>query len=336
MDAKSARTLLAFAEEAPAGLAGLDPITWRRRLEERSADLDAAFDWFLDHQRPTDSLRIAVALADHWMHAGDLSEGTRRLELGLAATGVEPRVRGHAQYQAGMLAFWQGRDQVARSSFQAALEVARDSEDSTTEALALAGCARLALRAGHIEKAHSLCEEALRALEGSDDTVGRSSAIHVLSVAAQMAGDLKTARDLMRQRMEMARRSGTFSVVSYEASNLSAVERQLGNQTGAKRLALEALDLEVQRSDLWAIPYTLNQLAAVAVDAHDPVRAATLLGAAARMVEDQGAEWPPDELPVFQASKGAATAALAAAHFEQAWSRGARMSVPEITRFAVE
>ena|ERR1700683_5592242 len=66
------------------------------------------------------------------------------------------------------------------------------------------------------------CEEALDVVKSSDDSGGWSSAIHVLSVAAQMSGDLNTARDLMLQRIEIARKRGALSVVSYEASNLSA------------------------------------------------------------------------------------------------------------------
>jgi tetratricopeptide (TPR) repeat protein len=276
VDAARADALLVFAEDSPAGLASLDTVTWQRRLGEQSAELGDAFDWFLTHRRPTDALRIAVSLSDHWMHSGDLTEGTRRLERCLAATGVEPRVRGRAHCQAGMLAFWEGRDEQARSAFQAAREVARGCEDRTTEALALAGLARIALRARQTESARSLCEEALHVVEGSDDSAGWSSAIHVLSVAAQMSGDLNTACDLMLQRMEMARKRGDLSVVSYEASNLSAVERQLGNRTRAKELALEALDIGAWRSDQWAIPYTVNQLAAVAVETGDFARAATL------------------------------------------------------------
>ncbi len=321
-----------LAEESPDGLAGPDNVAWQRRLGEQDAELGAAFDWFLTHRRPTDALRIAVSLADHWMHSGELDAGSRRLERGLAATGVEPRVRARAHYQAGMLCFWQGRDEQSRSALQAGREVARDSEDRTTEALALAGLARLALRDGQTERARSLCDEALQIVEGSDDTAGRSSAIHVLSVAAQMSGDLNTARDLMQQRMEMARKRGALSVVSTEASNLSAVERQLGNPARAKELALEALDIDVQRSDEWAIPYTLNQLAAVAVETGDLEQAAALLGAAERMVEDQGAAWPPDELPVLQASSAAASAGLGATAFERAWSHGASMSLEEIIR----
>jgi hypothetical protein len=305
MDATRAQALLLFAEESREGLAGLDTVTWQRRLEEQSAELGDAFDWFLTHERPTDALRIAIALADHWVH-----------------------------YEAGMLAFWRGSDEQANSAFQAGREVARESQDRTTEALALAGLARIALRDGQTELARSLCEEALCVVETGDETAGRSSAIHVLSVAAQMSGDLNTARDSMLQRMEMARRRGALSVVSYEASNLSAVERQLGNRASAKELALTALDIEVRRSDKWTIPYTVNQLAAVAVETGDFALAATLLGAAERMVEDQGAEWPPDELPVLQASRDAASAALAAADFERAWSRGAAMSVDELIRLA--
>ena len=236
MDASRAHALLVFAEESPDGLAGADTVTGQRRLGEQAAELGAAFDWFLTHRRPTEALRIAIALSDYWLHSGEPDAGSRRLEAGLAARGVEALVRGRAHYEAGMLAFWQGRDEQARLAIRRSREVAHDAEDRSTEALALAGLARIALRDGETERARSLCEEALRIVEGSDDTAGRSSATHVLSVAAQMSGDLHTARDLMLQRMDMARKRGALSVVSYEASNLSAVERQLGNGTRAKEL----------------------------------------------------------------------------------------------------
>jgi hypothetical protein len=58
------------------------------------------------------------------------------------------------------------------------------------------------------------------------------------------------------------------------------------------------------------IPYVLNGLAAIAVETGEFERAATLLGAAAALQEQQGNAWPPDEAPHFERSRAAVTEAL--------------------------
>jgi hypothetical protein len=52
---ESARSLLAFAENAGHGLSGLDVNLWRDRLQHRYLDLEAAFDWLLDHGQAGDA-----------------------------------------------------------------------------------------------------------------------------------------------------------------------------------------------------------------------------------------------------------------------------------------
>ena len=66
-------------------------------------------------------------MADHWMHSGDLADEPGA-GAGLAVVGVEPRIRGRAHCHAGMLAFWEGRDEQARAAFQAAREVAQEAQ----------------------------------------------------------------------------------------------------------------------------------------------------------------------------------------------------------------
>ena len=91
-----------------------------------------------------------------------------------------------------------------------------------------------------------LCEEALGTVQDTDDQTGRANALHVLGVAAQMRGDLRQAGDLMTRRIETARELSDFAAVGAESSNLSMVERQLGNLARAEQLAREALQI---RSD---------------------------------------------------------------------------------------
>ena len=334
IEEQAARSLLAFAEDAGRGLRGLNASLWRDRLQRRFQDLEAAFDWLLDHGQAGDALALASALADLLRTTGRVAIGRRWLDRALEAAGIDDRLKAVALYENGLLAFWQGADEEACSLHGRSLELARRLGDQTTVALALCGLARVALRED-LDWARTLCEEALGTVQDTDDTIGRSNALHVLGVAAQMRGDLRQARDLMTQRIELAHKLGDFTTIGMESSNLSVVERQLGNLARAEQLAREALQIEGQRGDQWAIPYSLNGLAAVAVETGEFERAATLLGAAAALQDQQGNAWPPDEAPHFQRSRAAAAEALDRHQFERAWSAGQRMPSAHAVRYAL-
>jgi tetratricopeptide (TPR) repeat protein len=333
-DEQAARALLAFAEDAGRGLRGRDAGLWRDRLQRRFQDLEAAFEWLLDHGQVADALALASALADLLRTTGRVAIGRRWLERALDAGAVDGHLRAVALYENGLLAFWQGADEEACSLHGRSLELARRLGDRTTVALALCGLARVALRED-LDWARMLCEEALQTVQDTDDTIGRSNALHVLGVAAQMRGDLRQARELMTQRIELAGKLGDLATIGYESSNLSMVERQLGNLARAEQLAREALQIEEQRGDQWAIPYSLNGLAAVAVETGELERAATLLGAATALQERQGNAWPPDEAPHVERSRAAVAAALDHDQFGRAWSTGQRMPAADAVRFAL-
>ena len=74
------------------------------------------------------------------------------------------------------------------------------------------------------------------------------------------------------------------------------------------------------------IPYTLNGLAAVAVETGEFERAATLLGAAEALQERQRNAWPPDEAPHFERRRAAVADALDRDRLDRAWSERKGMS----------
>jgi tetratricopeptide (TPR) repeat protein len=315
-----------LAEQASAGLDGLDAREWRARIDDRYAHFEAAGDWLLANHCADDAARLAVALEKYWVTEGRLAEGRVMLSRVTREDVLTDGGRARALFGLGMLAFWQGDDAATRAAHEEAVALARRTGDANLEALALTGLARLSLRGGDIEEARALCLQAMDVAVGASDTRGRSSAVHVLSVAAQMNGELEEARDLMRQRLQLEREAGSLRLVAAEYSNLSSVERQLGNIAAARDLALQALDIETQQQDIWSMPYTFNQLAAIDAQAGAASRAATLLAAAERMIEEQRAEWPPDEAPVFEQTRRTCEQSLGEAGFRQAWARGAGMS----------
>jgi tetratricopeptide (TPR) repeat protein len=333
MDATQAQPLCSLAEAGDLGLRGLDARAWRARLEAGLDDLQSAFEWALENDQSV-SLRMASAMAELWRTAGRIPEGRDWLDRALAASDPEDPDAPRALYEDALLAFWQGNDGTTRSLLERSLATARRLADPTDEAVALCGMARVALREGDLDQARALCEEALERVAGTDDTRGRSNALHVLGVAAQMRGDLHEAARFMNRRLALARHLRLMSSVAAEAGNLSVVERQLGNLERATQLALEAMQISELRGDEWMHPYELNSLAAIAAAKQDFVRAATLLGAAARLMERMGTAWPPDEKPHFDATRSAAEAALEPSAFARAWSSGDRMSSADAVSFA--
>src|SRR5437867_1392210 len=146
MDEREALTLLSLAEESRTELKGLDAKSWLARLEARDADMQSAVGWFLQLGRADEALRLAASLPGYWSGSGRLEEGRALLERALTAPATDETLRGRAFFEAGLLAFWQGDDERARSLHAESLEIGRRLADPTVVPSALSGLARIALR----------------------------------------------------------------------------------------------------------------------------------------------------------------------------------------------
>ena len=335
MNAKAAEALRDFAEESSIGLMGLETKTVFEQLERRYPDLLSALQCFTDQECTDDALRLAISLAQFWMATKRLKDGTDWFDRVLTASGGQDIYRGEAAFQAGLLSFWQGNDDRAAALHNHALEIGRRAGNATIIAEALTGLARIALRSD-LHEARRLCQEALAVTEGTADQQGQSNAIHVLGVVAQMTGDFQEARTLMNARIKQARAIGNFRVISSEACNLSMVERQLGNLDQAEVLAAEALTIDYQRADHWAMPYKVSGLAAVSTERREYKRAAMLVGIAEAMMEAEKADWPPDEWPHYERMVTILKSAMGTDVFEQTRAIGYAMTIAEAVNFALQ
>jgi len=329
-----ATELLTTAEEAATHLRSAEAAKWLDQLDGIYSECEWALGWLIDHDRTDEALRLALALVDFWQFADRIGDGRDWLDRVLLARSVEDASHAEALFQAGLLAFWQGDDAVARDLHQRSLEIASRLSDPTGVALALTGLARIELRTD-IGRAQALSLEALDAVSRTNDQRGRSNALHLLGAAAQMTADFPEARDWMLRRLELAHAMGDLRTVAAESGNLSMVERQLGNLTRARELADHALQLADRLGDSWMIPYCLNGLAAIALATGHHERAATLLSAADHLVRDQGAAWPPDEAPHFEHTRTTTAQALSPKTFNQAWSTGHSLTPTEAVTYAL-
>jgi tetratricopeptide (TPR) repeat protein len=334
MDSATATSLLELAEQISPSLSGPTAGEFLERLDAGSGEMLAAIAWFLDAGRTDEALRLANALYRFWIMKRRFEDGDRWFDRVLESGAGEERLRARAFISGGFMPFWIGHDDRARSRFSQGLEISRRLRDAPLISQALGGLARVALRT-NVPEARRLAREALVVSDGAGDENGRSNALHLLGVGAQVAGDLSEAREWMTQRLALVRRLDNQFLVASEASNLSMVERQLGNLDAAEELAREALVVGCRIGDEFTKPFAISGLAAIATKRGDGERAATLLGAAEAMMEAQKMEWPPDERPHYEHMLAELPKAMGAAEFERVRKAGQLMASAEAVVFAL-
>jgi non-specific serine/threonine protein kinase len=334
MDDLKARELQLIAESARAAARTHQPAA-EVPVEERYPDMLSALQWHLDSGAVDAGLRLANALIPFWLGSNRIPDGDTWFSRLLAAPGELNRTRALSLHEHGYLVFWGGQHDRADLLFHESLELAIALDDASLQALALAGLARVMLYTDP-SAAVRLLREALDVTDDlPDDDPGRSSAIHVLGPALQMCGDLEGARTVIEQRLTTAARQGDQFVVWSESSNLSMVERQLGNLDRAEQLSRQAVDTEAARNHDLNLSWTLNGLAAVTAARGDWPRAATVLGAAASLLERAGGEWPPDELEQFQETDTKLRDSLPPEVLDRARAAGSVMSREQAVAYAL-
>ena len=334
MDASSAESLLTLAEQISPELTRPNAKASLDQLSERSPDLLAAIQWFVEEARTDEALRLANTLYRFWITKQRFEEGAIWFDLALGSPGGDERLRTMALLNAGFMPFWMGDDVRAFERFSRALDGARRLGDAPLTSQSLGGLARIALRTD-VAEARRLAREALAVSDGAGDEPGRSNAFHVLGVGAQIAGDLIEARDWMTQRLALVRATGNEFLIASEACNLSMVERQLGNLQTAEALARETLEIEERTGDQFTKPFAFSGLAAIAMERHEYERAAILVGAAEAIMEAQQMAWPPDERPHYERLLAELPNTLGPAEFDHARAKGRAMPTSDAVAIAL-
>jgi tetratricopeptide (TPR) repeat protein len=333
VDGPRAGSLLTEAEDARERIRSADDGSALADLEGRYAAMREAMDWFLAHSQADEAYRFASALMPFWMATKRLDEGAAWFADALERSGASRAGRARALYEHGHLAFFAGDYALAESRFADARELATSVGDMDVLALSLTGSARVALN-DDLATAIALLRRAIEITGEMPDSAGRSNALHVLGVALQMSGDLAGARAVMRERLERGRAQGSGSVVFIESSNLSMVERKLGNLDEAEELSRDALVVASRRRNELAIPWVINGLAAVTAAKGNRERAATLVGIAESLLARAGGEWPADEREQYESTLKA-LGAEGAESVEERRAEGRAMSLEDGVAFAL-
>jgi tetratricopeptide (TPR) repeat protein len=334
VDAATVEQLIARAEEARAAMRRGEDAAGIEQFERQYGPMREALDDWAGSGRADDAFRLSVALVPFWMATKRVDEGMAWLDAALRAGEGSAAARARGLHDHGYLAFFSGGYELAERRFAESRTLADQAGDPNIAALALAGSARVALNDDPATSVQML-REAIELTRDLPDSPGRSSAEHVLGVALQLSGDLEGARNVMQARLDDARKTENEFVVFVESSNLSMVERKLGNFEGAEALSLDALRIVTRKHDEMAIPWVINGLAAVTAAKGNHRRAATLLAIAEALLARAGGEWPADEREQFEGTLATVSAALPATVLEDARARAGTMTLEECVASAL-
>ena len=321
---RHAEHFLARAEDAAPDLQLRAPVELVRALDRELANLRAAMRWMLDHDRPEDCLRVAVALSIYWYKTGT-DEGVRWLRAGLNAAGERLPARVHVKaLNALALQLAEARTgPECEATSRHALDLARQTGDASATSVALVNLAFALIVQNREPDAYPIAAEAValagttsdprlladahvaaascapdtetavasarRAAEHFERTgnTGRLTDLYCnLTYLSLVQGDDNAALDYVERAEILAERAGTDTDRAYVLGNEGLVRLVTGDVPGAERAFRAELRLARRQSAAAALGESLYGLAAVHAAHGEPDLAARLQGAAGTFTHD--------------------------------------------------
>ncbi|HEY7024692.1 MAG TPA: BTAD domain-containing putative transcriptional regulator [Candidatus Limnocylindrales bacterium] len=324
------------AELAEPELSGADQAEWFRRLELEHANLVAALDHLERRGDEHGLLEFTIRLTRFWYVRGHLDEARHWLERALAAaTGTDPALRRRALTAAASIALLQGDYDAATAFAESSLEAARETGEDRLVANGLSNLGAIRLAAGDTSRAGELLIEAVALGRTIDDTRIRALALNNLADYELTVGAYARAEPLFSESLELLRARGDTANVARSLFNLGAVALRLNQPDEAEARLVESLGLSREIDDKEDLCWALIGLAALAAARGRGERAANLLGAAERLLDEMGAAFKAFERSLHDDAAAGAESLLGASAYAEAQAAGRRMFLAEALDIAV-
>lgn len=337
MNDEQATPLLLLAEDAERELRGPTATEWLKRLETEHDGFRSALRWFIEHGEAEKGLRLASALYSFWLSRGYTQEAREWFAALIALPGVSPRTRAKALHRAGMLAFRQGDQAVARTFFEESLALARHAEDEKQVAATLLGLGRqLGLRQGDYTAGHRLFEESLTIARKQGDKQAVGMTIHCLAALARLEGNEEQACALYEESLAIHSELGDKQCVAMEQLNLGFMTYHRGDVIRAARLFAESLQTAQERADKYLIPPNLLGLAGVALKSGDARRAARIVGTVDTVLKSAETVLDPDDRIEYDRIVEGVHSALDEDEIKTALTEGHAMALGQAIEYALQ
>jgi predicted ATPase len=330
-----------LARSAGEALSGAYPVAALRQLEAEHDNLRAALAWGLARtETAAQAQSLAAGLGSFWNMRGHYREGLDWLErvLSPAPADGDPADHALAAYWSGALAWRLGDYGRAEARSREAIAGFQGLDDRRREAWALGSLGAIALNRGDARRAELLLEQRLAVARGSSPPQELAFAFSDLGEAARAQGDLARAGSLYQEGLDQLRlvsRDTPSPLACVPLHNLGQVRLSQGDVGAAGAALRDCLTMCRTLGDPAAMAMALAGMAGVAVRAGDAVRAARLLGAADRLLDDVGSRLDRTDLVDRDRHAELARAALGDPAWTEAYDAGRTLGAEEATALAL-
>jgi non-specific serine/threonine protein kinase len=347
---------LALAEEAAPHLFGREELEWMERLELEHDNLRAALECSLvsgdlrQENAPAtpDSrgkaqdgceagLRLCGALSYFWMLRGYQEEGHRQCrraldQCGTASAGLRAKVLNGIAF----IALFRVDYETMYRAGSEALVLSREADDAEAAAWSLMHMATASQSQRNLETARSQAEESLEIARslGSQWLIG--GALHSLGCTVLNQGDRKNAAVLLEESLAVWRDCGAVVGPAYDLRWLAWIDWAEGRIEQTCARLREALVLFASRQERRGVALCLGDLALLAAECMDSVRAVRLFAAAEATRASVGLPQEPQLSVEYETSLQAIRSALGEEAFAVAWEEGRAMTLEQAVACALE
>jgi predicted ATPase/DNA-binding winged helix-turn-helix (wHTH) protein len=332
--------VLAIAEESFEPLVGPQQGLWIVRMARELDNFRAALGWAVEQKLP-DALRLAPNLIRWWVrraHVTEMREWFSRL-LDVIPRDQAKRARGNTLTAVGNLAMLQRDHDEAERFYREGLALFREFDDARSSVQVLnvqTSLALLAAARGQYADAEPLLVECATLARTLGDARRLALNLANLAIVVHARGDGAKAATLFEETLTLARDLGDSFLISEVLRERGRAECRDGNLDSAEATLVESLTIAGDLTDPRGAATALEGFAELAVAKHAPKRAATILGAAARLREEMGLPIPGHGDREHARVVGATRAALGDDAFDQAWREGSAMDLEEAVRYTLD
>ncbi len=199
----------------------------------------------------------------------------------------DSRLRAEVLYHMAQVALSQGDLEGARRRFEESLDTA-DVEDQVAQGRALFGLGEVAWRSGDQEAAAEHLEAALILARQTNDTVQVMDCLHRLGSVARSRGDFEAARAHMEECRAQALETGSRDRLAAALDGLGEVLRHQGDLEGARECFQESLALAEAIGLHMAAVWARTNLAFVEIDLGEKEEARGHLRQSLRQAHEHG------------------------------------------------
>ncbi|UCG87627.1 MAG: tetratricopeptide repeat protein [Gemmatimonadota bacterium] len=270
---------LKLAEESHDGLSGPRQSVWLRRLQADHANLRDAAGSYDDPDEADESLRLIAALSRFWDIGGHLQEGRQLSERALSKfeAKADPVVTANALAGAARLAVRAGDLVAAQANLERADHLFRAADEKSGIAEVLNAQANVALRRGSYAQARAPCEESLSLHRELGDKRGVAWSLLTLGEVAYRNGDHCASLRFREEALASFREVDDPSGLAWALTNVGKSAFHRGDFSAARAYHAESLAVHRKLGDRPGAAWSLSSLAHVALARADFREACALL-----------------------------------------------------------